>query len=95
MAELEPTRPGGRPPGGGRLDDRQLRQLISIGVIVVVAILVLAFIVENTDRVEVNFVFFSARMSLIWVMLLSLIGGILVGIAVATLVRRRFLKPDR
>ncbi|MCU0306439.1 MAG: hypothetical protein MUE51_01470 [Thermoleophilia bacterium] len=94
MSTGPPAPQGGRPPGGG-LDERQVRQLGLIVVIVVVAILVLAFIVENTDRVELSFVFFSARTSLIWVILLALVAGIVIGAAGVYLLRRRFASAPK
>jgi len=70
---------GSKPPDGDGLDERQKRQLIRIGILVVVGILLVAFIFRNTGEVDVSFVFFSTRSSLIWVIVSSLVLGFLSG----------------
>jgi uncharacterized integral membrane protein len=70
---------GGKPPDGDGLDERQKKQLIRIGILVVVGILLVAFIFRNTRKVDVSFVFFSTRSSLIWVIVSSLVLGFLAG----------------
>ena len=77
-------------PDRGGLDERQVRQLALAGGLILVASLVLLFIVENSRHVEVSFVFFSAKISLIWVIVLSAIGGAIAGLVIARLVRTRF-----
>jgi uncharacterized integral membrane protein len=61
-------------------------RLIGIGI---VAIYLLLFVVLNTRHVEVSFVFASFRVSLIWVILLSLAAGIALGVLVSQLHRLR------
>ena len=89
MADDLPDR---RPPGPSRdeLDDRQIRQLALAGALVLVVSLLLIFVIENSDPVRVSFVFFSADISLIWVIVLSAVAGAAGGVALARLVRRRF-----
>jgi uncharacterized integral membrane protein len=48
-----------------------------------------AFILENGKTVSVHFVFGTASVSLVWVILLSLGVGLLAGILVVQLERRR------
>lgn len=74
----EPTRvmASGEPEG---LDDKQRRQLIRVGVLVVVALLLVTFIFRNTRQVRVSFIFFSTTSSLIWVIISSLILGFIAG----------------
>jgi uncharacterized integral membrane protein len=50
---------------------------------------VIAFVLENRKGVHVHFVLVTASVSLIWVILLSLALGLLVGILAAQLDRRR------
>jgi uncharacterized integral membrane protein len=50
---------------------------------------VIAFVLENRNSVHVHFVFFTASLSLIWALLLSLAIGVLAGILLAQLDRRR------
>lgn len=54
-----------------------------------VALYALLFVVLNTHRVKVSFVFASTRVSLIWVILLSLAVGIVLGVLASQLRRHR------
>jgi uncharacterized integral membrane protein len=47
-------------------------------------------LVENSRSVRVSFVFFSATISLIWVIVLSAVAGAIAGLVAAHLVRSRF-----
>lgn len=58
------------------------------GLVLIVAYLV-AFIAENTKTVTIHFVFYSAHTSVIWVILLSLAIGLVGGVLVSQLERRR------
>jgi uncharacterized integral membrane protein len=60
--------------------------LIGIGVVVIYLLL---FVVLNTKHVKVSFVFASTKVSLIWVILLSLGAGIVLGMLVSQLHRFR------
>lgn len=73
-------------------DDRQRKQLITLGLLVAVAIVVLAFILENRDPVDISFIVFTAKTSLIWLIVLSLVAGAIVGHLVGRMYRRRFRK---
>jgi uncharacterized integral membrane protein len=59
---------------------------IALALVVAYAI---AFILENGKHVSVHFVFKTTRVSLIWVVLLSLALGLIGGILLAQLDRRR------
>ena len=61
-------------------------QLTAIGLVALYAIL---FIALNTNRAKVSFVFGSARISVIWVILLSLAVGFVLGVLGTRLHRRR------
>ena len=61
-------------------------QLTAIGLVALYAIL---FIVLNTHRAKVSFVFASTKISVIWVILLSLAVGFVLGVLGARLHRRR------
>ena len=61
-------------------------RLIGIGV---VGVYVLLFVVLNTRHVPVKFVFASTRVSLIWVILLSLGAGVVLGVLLSQLHRHR------
>jgi uncharacterized integral membrane protein len=99
MAEPPPTEPTPAPSRRERLErGRQSFQpalwfrLIAIGV---VAIYLLLFVVLNTRRVRIDFVFVSTRVSLIWVILLNLAGGLVLGVLLSQLYRHRRRKQER
>jgi len=77
-------------PDRNGLDERQVRQLALVGGLILVASIVLLFIVENSRGVEVSFVFFTATISLIWVIVLSAAAGAIAGLVIARIVRSRF-----
>jgi uncharacterized integral membrane protein len=54
-----------------------------------VALYAILFVVLNTHRVKVSFVFASTRVSLIWVILLSLAVGVVLGVLASQLRRHR------
>jgi uncharacterized integral membrane protein len=57
--------------------------------IAVVGLYALLFVVLNTRHVKVSFVFASTRVSLIWVVLLSLAVGVTLGVLLSQLHRHR------
>ena len=69
-----------------RWQPRLYLRLILLGLLVAWAI---AFILENRTQVHVHFVPGTARVSLVWVILLALGVGLLGGILLAQLERRR------
>ena len=62
---------------------------LRVAVIVVVAAYVIAFVLENRKSVKVHFVLATASVSLVWLILLSLVLGFVVGILLSQLERRR------
>ena len=69
-----------------RWQPRLYLRLIVLGLLVAYAI---AFVLENRTQVEVHFVLWTAHVSLVWVILLALGVGLLGGILLAQLERRR------
>ena len=61
-------------------------QLAAIGLVALYALL---FIILNTHRAKVSFVFATTRISVIWVILLSLAVGFVLGVLGSRLNRRR------
>jgi uncharacterized integral membrane protein len=90
---LEPGKEAKRPGLAARLEEkRQTYQpglwlrLVAVSAMGLYALL---FVVLNTRRVKVSFVFASTRVSLIWVVLLSLAVGVALGVLLSQLHRRR------
>jgi uncharacterized integral membrane protein len=62
--------------------------LIVAGLVAIVAYLV-AFVAENNKSVKVHFVFYTGETSVIWLVLLSLAIGLVAGLLLSQLERRR------
>jgi uncharacterized integral membrane protein len=69
-----------------RWQPRLYARLILLGLLVAYAI---AFVLENRKQVSVHFVLATARVSLVWLILLALGVGLVGGILLAQLERRR------
>jgi uncharacterized integral membrane protein len=84
-----------RLPRRRRLDTSELQEnwqpRLYFRVIALVALLAyaIAFVLENRRSVRVHFVFVTAKVSLIWFVLLALGLGVVGGILLAQLERRR------
>ena len=74
----------------GRLEEQwQPKVYARLIVLALVIAYVIAFILENGDHVAVHFVLGTTRLSIVWLILLSLAPGAIVGILLAQLDRRR------
>jgi uncharacterized integral membrane protein len=71
---------------GRRWQPRLYLRIIVLGLLIAYGI---AFVLENNKHVHVHFVLGTARVSLIWVVLLSIALGLLLGVLVSQLYRRR------
>jgi uncharacterized integral membrane protein len=60
-----------------------------IVVLILLAAYAIAFVLENRKSVPLHFVFATANVSLVWLILLSLAVGFVVGILLSQLERRR------
>jgi uncharacterized integral membrane protein len=87
---VSPPQHSGDPERREGLDEEQVRRIGLIGALVLVVVLALVFIVENRDEVKVSFIFFTAEISLIWVIALSMVAGAVAAFVIRRLVRRRF-----
>jgi uncharacterized integral membrane protein len=72
--------------GAAKRDPKDIGRLVAV--VVILAYLV-AFIVENSQTVEVHFVFWSAHVSLIWALLIAAVLGIALERLVIYVRRRR------
>jgi uncharacterized integral membrane protein len=68
---------------------RSNREIARIVVAVVGLVLLIAFVLDNSNTVRVGFVFFKANVSLIWVLLIAAFLGALVDRLVILLGQRR------
>jgi len=76
-------------PDGTVRRKRDTREIVRLVVFGVGLVLLIAFVVGNSNSVNVNFVFFSHSSSLIWVILISALLGVLVDRLVIMLGKRR------
>jgi uncharacterized integral membrane protein len=89
----EPDKPAKAPGFGARFEET--RQTFQPGLwsrllaIAAIGVYVLLFVVLNTRTVKVSFVFANPKVSLIWVILLSLVVGVALGVLLSQLHRRR------
>ena len=67
----------------------QPRLWIRVGALILIAAWLIAFVAGNDEEASVEFVLFEARTSLIWVILLSLLAGLVGGVLLSQLHRRR------
>ena len=67
----------------------QPRLWVSLAALILIGAYLIAFVVGNDEEASVNFVFAEARTSLIWVILLSLLAGLVGGVLLSQLHRRR------
>jgi uncharacterized integral membrane protein len=77
---------------GGTTELREHWQPVLYARLIVLLLLVayaIAFVLENRTSVQVHFVFATADVSLVWLILLALGVGLLGGILLAQLERRR------
>jgi uncharacterized integral membrane protein len=76
----------------GKAQRREAGALIGLGLLVA---FVVAFVIENSKRISVHFVFGTARTRVIWLILLSLALGLIAGLLLPQLGRRRRRKQSR
>lgn len=84
----------GLPGEPGPPDEFQSRLWLQLGALLLGIAYIVGFVVANADRTRVSFVFFSTTTSLIWVILLSVVIGLVGGILLSQVYRRREKKKD-
>jgi uncharacterized integral membrane protein len=67
----------------------QPRLWVRVGLLVLLGAYLIAFVSGNDREASVDFVLWEARTSLIWVILLSLLAGLVGGVLLSQLHRRR------
>ena len=93
-AAEEPAAPPPPPPekpadGEDRPSTWQPMLYTKIALLLFVVAYSIAFVVQNTDQIKIDFVFASARVHLIWEMLLLLAAGLVGGVLLSQLHRHR------
>jgi uncharacterized integral membrane protein len=68
---------------------------IGLVLLALLAAYAVAFVLENGKSVSVRFVFGTAQVSLIWLILLALAVGLVGGLLIAALERRRRLRRQQ
>ncbi len=86
--------PAQDPTGRAPRKKRDNREIVRIVVAVVGLVLLIAFVLDNSQTVKVGFVFFSTRISLIWVLLIAALLGALVD-RLVILLRQRSKKRSK
>jgi uncharacterized integral membrane protein len=97
--ESEERRPPEESPPEPEADEKPLRDwqlrlyltIITVGLVIAYGI---AFVLENNKHVNLHFVLATARVSLIWLVLLSIALGMLLGVLLSQLYRRRRRRRD-
>lgn len=77
-----------RSPGNGSDTFQPRLWLILVGLLAIFLYL-LAFVVMNDDQIKIDFVFFTGTVSLIWAMVLMIAFGVLGGVLLSQVYRRR------
>ena len=76
-------------------DEWQGRLWVLLVGLFLLALYVIAFVVKNDDRIDIDFVLFTATVSLIWEIVFILALGVLGGVLLSQLYRRRGRKQRR
>lgn len=76
-------------PATRRARGRDFKQTVARVVVVLAAAWLIAFIVSNSQTVNVSFVFSHVSLSLIWVMVICALLGAMLGFVLPRLRRRR------
>jgi uncharacterized integral membrane protein len=70
-------------------DEWQARLWAVLVGLLLIAVYLIAFVVKNDDRIEIDFVLFKSTVSLIWEIVFILALGVLGGVLLSQLYRRR------
>ncbi len=79
------AQPGAAPGSTGR----DPKRLVAFAIVILAAAWLISFVVSNSQKVKVSFVFGDVSLSLIWVMILCAVLGAVLVLATQQLSRRR------
>ena len=72
----------------------QLRLYLKLIVLLLIIAYAIAFVIKNSDRTKVDFVFGDTHTNLIWLILICVALGVLFGVLLSQLYRRRSRKQE-
>lgn len=72
----------------------QPRLWVTIGLLILIVGYLIAFVAGNDEETRVDFVVAEARTSLIWVILLSMLAGLIAGVLLSQLQARRHARKS-
>ena len=78
-----------RRPSAQTQEELQPRLWIGLIGLALIVLYVVAFIAKNDDEVDLDFVFFTSHLGLIWLLMLGFALGLAVGLVSSQLYRRR------
>ena len=89
--EPQQPEPPAPPPAPSREHDEawQVRLYLKLVVLLGAIAYAVAFVLENRTKTSIHFVFHTAHISLVWMILLNLAIGLLGGVLLSQLYRRR------
>ena len=76
-------------------DEWQARLWAILVGLFLIALYVIAFIVKNDDQIQIDFVLFKSTVSLIWEIVFILVLGVLGGVLLSQIYRRRGRGQER
>ena len=76
-------------------DEWQARLWAILVGLFLIALYVIAFIVKNDDQIQIDFVLFTSTVSLIWEIVFILVLGVLGGVLLSQIYRRRGRGQER
>jgi len=76
-------------PSDGQVEQWQPRLWAILLGLLAILVYLIAFVVKNDNRIEIDFVFFDSTVSLIWEIVLMLGIGVLGGVLLSQLYRRQ------
>jgi uncharacterized integral membrane protein len=103
VSEQEPVAPEARPEPAGPVEETRFRRGLryghrgglyaSLAVAIAVVVFLILLIARNTRQVKLDYVFGSTRAGLIWLIVISVIAGWVLGIITGFLIRQRTRRP--
>jgi uncharacterized integral membrane protein len=78
-----------RRPSPETQEELQLRLWVALAALALVVAYLVAFVAKNDEEVDLDFIFFTSHVGLIWLLLLGFVIGLAAGVVLSQLYRRR------